>query len=288
MEFRRRLTSLHDTKLVTPRNGIALAHRILLVDDDAVSLEIVALMLESDGHEVMRACDGKTALDLLFDANPPSPDVLLIDLQMPGISGGEVAKRIETAPRPRPRLLAMSATAVGRKELQGFDGFLLKPLGIDDLRAALAAIAQPTSDTVHRAKNRKASRRHGPVGSHSSGAGEAIDQAVLSKLAKAMPPNALREVYEACIADTRRRVSTLREQALAGNVEEVRRGAHQVKGAASMIGAARIARSAMILELGSCKEEATLRLLEDLLDATEELERILLADKLQKTNDDAP
>ena len=66
-----------------------------------------------------------------------SPDVLLVDLQMPGVSGREVAKQVRAMHGPKPLLLAMSATEVQGEELLGFDGFLLKPLALDDLRRAL-------------------------------------------------------------------------------------------------------------------------------------------------------
>ncbi len=73
---------------------------------------------------------------LLKDADA-SPDVLLVDLQMPGVSGREVAKQVQAMRGPKPLLLAMSATEVQGQELLGFDGFLLKPLALDDLRRAL-------------------------------------------------------------------------------------------------------------------------------------------------------
>ena len=69
---------------------------------------------------------------------------------------------------------------------------------------------------------------------------------------------------------------------LAGDLTGVPRGGHQIKGAASMVGFARVARLALSLELGSCKEEDTLRLLDDLLSSCDDLERILLAGKFEK------
>jgi CheY-like chemotaxis protein len=249
-------------------------HRILLVDDDAISLEILASMLNCDGHEVLQAADGEEALHLLAEPDSSaSPDVLLVDMQMPGISGGELAERVRAMRGPKPRLLAMSATTVKNHQLRGFDGFLLKPLGLDDLRRALEA-APALTDAGRRSRQTPNSPRV-PESS------ENINQAVLGKLLKAMPANSLYELYEICIADTRERVVALEEPVRAGRTDEARRGAHQIKGAASMIGAARIARLAAAIELGSCKEGDTLRLLRDLLDACEDLERILLAGKLQ-------
>ncbi|HEY4045982.1 MAG TPA: response regulator [Acidobacteriaceae bacterium] len=261
-------------------------HRILLVEDDAISMEILAMMLGGDGHEVLQAIDGSAALDLLSGVSALSaPDVLLVDMQMPGISGCELAERIQAMRSPRPRLLAMSATEVRNWHLQGFDGFLLKPLELEVLRQALD---YESASQKHRPIHKQARQRAGkalrlkPAPSHE----EHINHAVLSKLAKAMPPKALHELYQACIADTRTRVTDLQGTVLTGQTDEVRRSAHQVKGAASMIGAARIAKLATTIELGSCKEEDTLRLLSDLLDACKDLEGILLAGKLEISHDD--
>ena len=257
--------------------------RILLIDDDAISMEVLAILLEQDRHEVLRATDGGAALDLLLTTGSSAfPDVLLVDMQMPGISGYEVARQVCAMAGPKPLLLAMSATGIGIEQLQGFDGFLLKPLDMGDLRRALKA----------------GKRRQGPRGTRERGqrivntqttdtqttasapeTADALDHGVLRKLEKAMSASALGELYEACIADTRSRAAAVRKQVLAGDLLAVPRVAHQIKGAASMVGAARIVKLAVSLELGSCKEEDTLRLLDDLLISCDELERILLAGK---------
>src|ERR1700723_3105954 len=111
-------------------------HKVLLVDDDAVSLELMALLLAHEGHQVLRAHDAGAALDLLSSDQSARPDVLLVDLQMPGISGGQLAEKVRALGSPGPLLLAMSASEAKRQQLLSFDGFLLKPLAVDDLRQA--------------------------------------------------------------------------------------------------------------------------------------------------------
>ncbi len=59
-------------------------HKVLLVDDDAVSLELMALLIAHEGHQVMRANDAGAALELLAADQAGRPDVLLVDLQMLG------------------------------------------------------------------------------------------------------------------------------------------------------------------------------------------------------------
>src|ERR1700677_3171873 len=103
---------------MTTSSPASAQRRVLLVDDDAISMEILTLLLGHDGHEVFRANDGKAALDLLLDrrkenlhkdtGSGASPDVVLVDMQMPGISGYEVAKQVRAMRGSRPLLLAMS------------------------------------------------------------------------------------------------------------------------------------------------------------------------------------
>jgi HPt (histidine-containing phosphotransfer) domain-containing protein len=169
----------------------------------------------------------------------------------------------------------MSATAVQRQQLLAFDGFLLKPLALDDLRRAL--------------KPKKHGRVPGIRVAHPGRAaavsadGEALDMTVVGKLLTMMPVQALHEVIIACIADTRASVEALKNQVREGDRAGVRQSAHRIKGAALMIGATHLARLAAGLEMGGDKEAATPGVLDDLLSACSELERMLLAGKFKNT-----
>jgi two-component system, sensor histidine kinase RpfC len=261
--------------LITRSTGIKTRHKVLLVDDDVVSLELMAVLLAHEGHQVLRANDAGAALALLAAEKAARPDVLLVDLQMPGVSGGQLAEKIRAMEGPEPLLLAMSATEVQRQQLLAFDGFLLKPLALGDLRKALrpnrrapvpkARVAhpgRPPAATVHE---------------------DGIDLAVVAKLRAMMPAQALHDVIAACIADTRTSISALQDQTRAGDMASVRQSAHRIKGAAAMIGAARLAGLAAGIEMGVNKEAATPVVLNDLLSACNDLERMLLAGKFAST-----
>jgi CheY-like chemotaxis protein len=262
---------------MTRSSGIEARHKVLLVDDDAVSLELMALLLAHEGHQVVRANDAGTALELLSSDQSGRPDVLLVDLQMPGISGGQLAEKVRAMGSPGPLLLAMSASEVQRQQLLAFDGFLLKPLAVDDLRRALTPKKRGRKPGVRVAHPGRIEQRHP--------AGMALDMTVIKKLLAMMPKESLLELFSACLADTRSCIRDLQnyvQQGL-GNDDRIRPLAHRIKGAASMVGAVRLAQLAASLEAGGSKEAATPGVFADLLNACSELERMLLAGNLTKT-----
>ncbi|MGQ9555905.1 MAG: ATP-binding protein [Anaerolineae bacterium] len=94
------------------------AHRLLVVDDDASFVRLVRRMLEAQGtaYEIDWAHDGLEALER---AREQAPDVILLDLALPGINGRSVAQAVrENADGPRPVIIAMTAIQPGL-ELQG-------------------------------------------------------------------------------------------------------------------------------------------------------------------------
>lgn len=70
-----------------------MSNKILVVDDDVTSLDIVDLMLEGQGFSVVRATNGKSAVAGVEEANP---DLILIDLMMPQMSGQEAIRQIRS------------------------------------------------------------------------------------------------------------------------------------------------------------------------------------------------
>ena len=249
--------------------------RVLLVDDDAVSLELMAMLLAHEGHQVLRASGAEDALNVLKTEKATRPDVLLVDLQMPGVSGGQLAEKVRAMDGPNPLLLAMSATEVKSQQIVAFDGFLLKPLALGDLHKAL----QPKHVTGSVKAGLEPRKK--PV--RLSAKCEVIDKSVVNKLLAMMPAEALHELIAACLADTRACVQTMRTQQQQGDFSGLQQSAHRIKGAAAMIGASHLAKLAAGLELGGSKEAATPLVLDHLLIACSELERMLLAGKFKNT-----
>ena len=103
--------------------------RVLVVDDNTDAAESVASLLELAGHDVRVAANGATALDM---ARVHEPEVIVLDLGLPGLDGLEVARALRRQPVPRPPLL-IALTGYGsdgdreRTREAGFDLHLVKP-----------------------------------------------------------------------------------------------------------------------------------------------------------------
>jgi signal transduction histidine kinase len=115
------------------------AQRVLVVEDNADALSVLKTMLELDGHAVSTAADGERGLALLLGERP---DVAIVDIGLPGLSGYEVALRSRRAGYAG-KLFALSGYS-GSQDVQqarrnGFDAHLAKPLDRQRLHALLAA-----------------------------------------------------------------------------------------------------------------------------------------------------
>lgn len=125
--------------------------RILVAEDNPINQKVVAKMLERDGHRVIVASDGRQALELA--AREPF-DLILMDVQMPGLSGLEVTRRIreqESAGGDHVPIIALTASAMkGDRERcleAGMDDYLTKPISPAALREAIARYA-PSADLL--------------------------------------------------------------------------------------------------------------------------------------------
>ena len=117
--------------------------RVLIVDDNADSADSLALWLRLKGHEARTAYDGPQALAAALEQRP---DLVLLDIGMPGMSGYEVARRLRAHPDTR-RTLLVAMTGWGQEDDRrrsreaGFDQHLVKPLEPRALEGLLARLA---------------------------------------------------------------------------------------------------------------------------------------------------
>jgi DNA-binding response OmpR family regulator len=112
--------------------------RVLVVDDDHMVREVVVSYLRASGHEVTDCADGETALKLA--ASPP-PDLVVLDLMLPGVDGLEVCRQLRArSDVPIVMLTALGAEAdrvVGLE--RGADDYITKPRSTDARRDGGAA-----------------------------------------------------------------------------------------------------------------------------------------------------
>jgi PAS domain S-box-containing protein len=114
--------------------------RVLLVDDNTDAVECLAILLQTQGHEVRTAADGPAALR---EAAAFRPEVVILDLGLPGMDGLEVARQLRQAGPVR--LVALTGYAheddVRRAREAGFDAHLVKPVDLATLEPLLAVPA---------------------------------------------------------------------------------------------------------------------------------------------------
>src|ERR1700761_1119352 len=151
----------------------------------------MALLLAHEGHQVLRANDAGSAMELLTSEPAPHPDVLLVDLQMPGVSGGQLAEKVRALGNPEPLLLAMSASEAQRQQLHCFDGFLLKPVAVDDFRRAI----KPKK--LRRAPVTRTSHPGRKVLTVPPASVQPVDAVIVAKMLKMMPKEAFQELFAA-------------------------------------------------------------------------------------------
>ena len=114
--------------------------RVLVVEDNAVNLELVRDILTAEGYEVLEAADGVTGVAV---AALERPDLILMDLQLPGVDGLEAARRIRADDRLRAvPIVALTAYAMKgddeRARDAGCDGFVAKPIRVREFVSAVA------------------------------------------------------------------------------------------------------------------------------------------------------
>ena len=118
--------------------------RILVVDDDARNLRLAVAMLRQAGHEVLSAAGGAEGIEA---ALAHAPDLVLMDVQMPGMDGVSALKRLRAEPRTAAlKVAALTALAMkGDRErllAEGFDGYVEKPIRYQEFLASVAALLE--------------------------------------------------------------------------------------------------------------------------------------------------
>lgn len=119
--------------------------KLMAVDDDPTLLRFLSQYLERDGFEVLTAEDGPKALKLFYEEKP---DLLILDIMMPGMDGWELSARIrELSDSP---IILLTAKSAESDKLRGFrlgvDDFVVKPFSLAELAARVRAVLKRARD----------------------------------------------------------------------------------------------------------------------------------------------
>ncbi len=235
---------------------------VLLIDDDLVSREVTATLLTMSGYSVHTAETGAAALKMLADGKF-QPGAILMDAQMPGLSGTELIAQLRACCESP--IYAISGSEVQPELAAATDGFLLKPFDAEALHNLL--------DRRSAVADLKLFDPNEPV----------VNVEILAQLRKLMPEPAVRQIYTAMVADLTKRIEALGTAIAKGDTAEVRRIGHAIKGGCGMAGARQAAHLGALLEsipvLSQDNQlDNSAAVLHDLRVAAQGLERMLDAD----------
>ena len=109
--------------------------RVLVVDDEPVIRALVSASLEGDDFQVTGVADGLAAIDVVTSA---LPDLVLVDVGLPGMDGREVLRRLRANPETA-SIPVLLLTGLEPEEATGADGIVHKPFTLQALRESVTA-----------------------------------------------------------------------------------------------------------------------------------------------------
>ena len=118
---------------------------ILVIDDDESLRDTIAVMLEQEGFRAVQAADGRAGFE---KAVTIKPDLVLVDLRLPGMSGAEICKHLRAAQSPTPIIVLSAVGEEIDKVLLleiGADDYVVKPFGARELLARIRAVLRRAS-----------------------------------------------------------------------------------------------------------------------------------------------
>lgn len=229
---------------------------VLIIDDDMVSREVMATVLTMTGYTIHTAGRGEEAIALL-EAGAASPEVILMDAQMPGLKGARLVAELRA--RSKASIYAMSGSELPDEIKEAVDGHLSKPFGPEALQQLMEQ---------HHPEPAREPDENVPV----------INQETLAQLRGMMPDAGVRQIYAAVLDDLDKRATALQRALKARDTPEIRRIGHSIKGGCGMAGAMQAARVGARLEARGDQLDNVPALLLELKSAGRNLRRMLEAE----------
>lgn len=227
--------------------------RVLVVEDHPVNQQLAQSQLERLSLSPTIVGTGEEAIGVLFDDAEAPFDVVLMDEQLPGMSGSETSRRIRAAEGPRARtpIVGLSASASVAEHdafrAAGMDEFIAKPASLRDLATAISAVLRPDVEPE----------------------AAPVDVDGLARLADELGDvNLVHELVTIYLADLDDRVAAI----VADDPDAAHRAAHSLKSSSRLLGANRLADACVAVERGGPPTAAPglARLAEEVRDALTE------------------
>ena len=202
--------------------------RVLVAEDHEINQRVALRQLQHLGYEPDLAVDGRQVLQAVARN---AYDVVLMDIQMPEIDGVQAAREIvrQRGANGMPRIIAMTANAMpGDREAYieaGMDGYLAKPIDLEDLAAALEHATGLARDHANASGN---------------GVIDASRLEHLQTLQDDSQPNLVRELIDLFLADSGGHARRIADAHEAGDAQALRAQAHRFLSATQNIGARRL------------------------------------------------
>ena len=223
---------------------------ILLVEDNALNRELLAQILESAGHQVSMAPDGEVAIEMMQDGRF---DVVFMDMHMPGMDGFATTRALRALPGdkggvPIVALTADAMPAMRRRAMDaGFDDFLTKPVGLDDLAACLRRVMPasppgPTDESSPPPPDTAALDAQSPTAPEV--APPLLDEERLLTLNRDVGGDKLHQMLNRLRARLPSDIQAIVAAHGAGDFETLAATAHTVKGSVGLFGCARLMNAA--------------------------------------------
>ena len=263
---------------------------VVVADDQPANRIVLQRLLEKAGHRTIFAENGEEVLDILAQ---DQPDLVIIDLHMPGLSGVDVIRQARVMQAGQPArtpiiVLSADATVESMNEAQRAGAYLYmtKPISLPKLLDTLSSIA--TDVPMQTASDSAGS---GSTARHEAGSKAAVDStsSVLEDLAgMGLGEQFLRDFVEQCLRDISRSMSQLQSASANADYEAMRESAHALRGVAENIGAVRLVeRCRLVMRIDSVQlAKQAAHLTRDLDGLVEQTAREVLAQLPQLLNPD--
>ncbi|HET9733799.1 MAG TPA: ATP-binding protein [Burkholderiales bacterium] len=219
---------------------------VLVADDNPTNREVLGKILERAGHSVTLVADGDLALDAMEGG---SFDIVLLDRNMPGLSGLETLQAIRLMTRGRERLpvvmLSADVTLEAKKECleAGADSFIPKPVEALRLLDELRTLTGGKGKEAERAAAPAAAQIAAQAVATAAASAEVANEETLGHLAElGSTPDFLERLVGVFVSDSQSLLAKMEASVAARNFGEFRAHLHAMKGSAASIGTERLTR----------------------------------------------